>query len=169
MKSNCRMHGEQDFIVVYEGKAYCPLCAEEMNKAMLDYNQRQKEKSVERKLVPPQQFEDVSMGTSVGQPAPCPACMTLPSGAQVIPPVDAVDMAYCEAMEYCGPVPGYSDGIFPKEEGVREAELQNRRAGLFDMANWCREWDLELRTGVHRASRQKVQVTTALTTEEDDD
>jgi hypothetical protein len=45
-----------------------------------------------------------------------------------------------------------------EDELCEEAEKQNRRAGLFDMANWCREWGLELRTGVHRASRQKVQV-----------
>jgi uncharacterized Zn finger protein (UPF0148 family) len=58
MKTTCSKHGEQDFTVVHEGKSYCPLCAEEVNKAMLDYHQRQREKSMERKLVPPQQFEE---------------------------------------------------------------------------------------------------------------
>jgi hypothetical protein len=55
-----------------------------------------------------------------------PECVTLPSGTQVIPPVDAVDLAYCEAMEYCGPVPGYSDGIF-NDEGpiITHMEMQS--------------------------------------------
>lgn len=45
-----------------------------------------------------------------------------------------------------------------QEELAEEAEKQCRAAGLFDLANWCREVALESRGGVHRASTQKVKV-----------
>ena len=57
MKGNCKKHGTQNFIVVHEGRAYCPVCAEEMNERLLA-------DELARQAIPPQKHENVSMGTT---------------------------------------------------------------------------------------------------------